>query len=91
MTAKQFMRKFPTVREINENTLVDFACPECGSRGRFEITATSTFTMDDHGADGYSDIEWDDDSSCSCRACGHGGTVKDFEVKGLDEALEEKQ
>lgn len=36
MTPELFHQKFPTAR-INRRRLVDWACPDCGSRGPFDI------------------------------------------------------
>ena len=91
MTATEFISKFPNQDEINVGCLLDTACPKCGSRGRFDISASVTFLMGDDGEDGHGDIEWGDDSSCSCRECGHGGTVADFTVENLDDALEDAE
>lgn len=37
MTTDEFIAKFLNQDTINENCLEDIACPQCGSRGLFEI------------------------------------------------------
>jgi predicted nucleic-acid-binding Zn-ribbon protein len=63
---------------VNRNCLEGFKCPKCGYEHRFDIESTTTVTMTDDGEDGHGDIEWEDDSACTCCECGHTGTVKDF-------------
>jgi hypothetical protein len=89
MTPQEFNEKFPHQSEINSNSLEDMACPECGSRGRFSIACTTTCLFDDSGSEDDGDHEYDEKSSCSCRSCGHGGTVADFTIEGLDDFLSE--
>jgi len=87
MTAQEFHDKFPEQFETNANALEDMACPECGSRGRFAIAVTTTAIFDDLGSDDVGDLEYEADSSCTCKECDHAGTVADFTVDGLDDFL----
>ncbi len=87
MTPEEFHTKFPDQDEINDTCLEDVVCPRCGSRGRFNITSVTVATVDDNGVDYHGDMEWEDNSSCACNSCGHGATVKDFTIEGLDEFL----
>lgn len=64
----------------NENCLVGFRCPACGSNSVFEIEAKALFRVEDDGAECVGDVEWDDDSFCRCAGCKHIGKVKDFTV-----------
>jgi DNA-directed RNA polymerase subunit M/transcription elongation factor TFIIS len=53
-------------------------CPKCGY-DRFDVaaemsvTAIVEFKDDDHKVldEGHGDLTWDDDSSATCRKCGH--------------------
>ena len=67
--------------EENTNCLEGMKCPKCGSLGRFHIAGTATFLMSDDGCDETDGIEWEDASSCVCRACTHAATVADFKTK----------
>lgn len=87
MTAEQFLKKYPNP-EYNDNCLRDIACPQCGYRDRFRVAATSFFTMTDNGEDDHSDIEYDKSSFATCELCGHGGSMAEFTVAGLDDLLE---
>jgi hypothetical protein len=89
MTASEFHEKFPHQDEINSNVLTDVACPNCGSRGRFSIECSTTVLCGDDGTEDDGDHLWEDTSSCSCRSCGHGATVADFTIEGLDDFLSE--
>ena len=87
MTPQEFHDKHPEQFETNTNALEDMACPECGSRGRFAIAVTTTAIFDDLGSDDVGDLEYEADSSCTCKECDHAGTVADFTVDGLDDFL----
>jgi hypothetical protein len=56
-------------------------CPECGSLGPFNIAATVWIEIYDEGIEEYQDSEWDGDSACSCRECGHADTVSTYMKK----------
>jgi hypothetical protein len=64
----------------NTNCLEGKACPKCGQEDRLMITGLTTFEVTDDGTGDHGDVEWDDDSPCSCPSCGHAGKLKDFEV-----------
>jgi rubredoxin len=88
MTPQKFIAKFPNQRESNANEMLeDRACPMCGSRTPFRVTAVTTATITNEGVEDTEDHEWEDDSACQCRACGHSATVIAFTIPGLDSAL----
>lgn len=87
MTVHTFITKFPDVEEINTNSLVDLACPKCGDRAAFYIQVTAGALVCDMGVDETQDPEWDDDSYCRCRNCGHHATIEKFTINGLDSFL----
>ena len=64
----------------NTNYLTGMQCPECGSLGPFRIAARVAITAYDDSVEVEpdNDIEWDDDSGCVCKECGHSGIVSDF-------------
>lgn len=86
MNARQFLKKFPE-SELMENYLVDMGCPECGGRFGFKVGFHGTCQVFDDGTDDIGDHQWTDSSSCICDHCGHGGVVKDFTFKGLDDLI----
>jgi hypothetical protein len=56
------------------------ACPNCGSEGPFGIAATKMFLVTDEGTEDVGgDTEWENNSACECKDCGHSGTVLEFE------------
>lgn len=65
----------------NDNCLAGMQCPECRSQAPFVITALSDFEMYDDGSESHGDIEYDDDSSCRCKACNYTGAVGHFKAK----------
>jgi hypothetical protein len=87
MTPNEFHEKFSDQIEINENCLEDMACPNCGSRGRFAIAVKTTAIFEDIGSEVEGDIEYEDDSKCSCRECEHDGTIEEFTIRDLDQLL----
>jgi len=66
----------------NTNCLENMRCPnpDCGSEGPFEIRAEANFIVSDDGTGDYSDVCWEEDSSCSCTECRFSGMIKDFAV-----------
>ena len=68
----------------NTNCLADMKCPKCGSLEPFLITATSVFRMYDDGTESHGDVEFDDYSNCSCKACGYGASVGHFRAAPQD-------
>ncbi len=64
----------------NENCLNGFVCPECGETDQFSIACATTAVVTDEGVEDHGDMEWDEDSECTCSECGHGGKVSDFQV-----------
>lgn len=86
MTAQEFVKKYPDA-DYNENCLENIACPKCGYRDRFLITATTQFTMTDNGEDDHSDIDYDKSSFAICEKCHHGDKLSEFTIEGLDDLL----
>lgn len=66
---------------MNENCLAGMRCPKraCKSEGPFAIVVAAIAEVHDDGTEEFSDVEWDDDSYCRCKACGYEGIVADFE------------
>lgn len=91
MTALEFVAKFPERDEIMEGLCEDMACPKCGHRDGFYITFTGTARVFDDTSEDIGDHEWDQDSSCICPQCNHGGTVADFTIPELDITIEEQK
>jgi hypothetical protein len=63
---------------MNDGCLEGMSCPKCGSEGPFAILCTALFHVSDEGTEDHGDVEWDDESFCRCKACGHQATVGDF-------------
>lgn len=63
---------------MNNNCLEGLRCPQCAAYEPFSITATTTAEMHDDGCELTTDIEWDDESPCSCLVCNYDATVGDF-------------
>jgi hypothetical protein len=70
----------------NNNCLEGKACPKCGSLEPFYITAQTLVTVFDDGTGDTQDFEWDDNSYCSCQACGFSGVLKDFQIPETEAA-----
>lgn len=55
----------------------NMTCPACGEDDSLDVTATLSVRLTADGTDadasGDGSHEWDEDSECSCRACGWGG------------------
>ena len=66
----------------NENCLEGMKCPSlpCGQEDKFIITSTARFMVHDDGTDSHENVEWDDDSDCSCGVCMWYGQVRDFKL-----------
>lgn len=80
----------------NTNCLEGMACPDCGSERQLLIRAEATFRVTDAGSDTFTDMDWDDESNCSCPTCGHIGQIKNFRIVNqekpphhLEDAVEE--
>lgn len=68
----------------NQNCLEGMACPECGSEGPLQISATVLVEVHDDGVEGLprgggEGYQWASDSYCRCPQCEHEGTVGDFD------------
>ena len=62
----------------NNNCLEGVRCPKCSSDEKFDISAHTIATVTDSGTEETGDIEWNDDSECTCHACGYSGELRDF-------------
>jgi hypothetical protein len=89
LTAKQWLKKFPTEESRTHSLLENIGCPKCGQREWFKMSFTGTCEVYDDSSIDIGDHEWNNKSSCSCR-CGHHGTVGDFTFKGLDALIDQK-
>lgn len=70
-----------TLENPNVNCLEGMACPSCGSFGPFkiEVTQSGEARVSDDGTDFIEgNVEWDQDSACSCTNCDFSGVVADF-------------
>lgn len=66
----------------NTNCLEGWQCPECGSFGPFDITASAVFHVTDDGAEyGGCGVEWEDENYACCAECDKLGTVSMFTCK----------
>lgn len=90
MKLEDFLEKFPDTDIVNDNCLVDMACPTCGSRGPFRIEVRTLVEFGDNGTtDIDGDMQWDENSFCRCLECDDTcGTVELFMVDGLDRHLD---
>lgn len=72
---------------MNSNVLEGMACPSCGSDGPFQIrfTALGSFSDDGGPLDGVEEVDWDNQSTCSCCECTHHGRVVDFRENRLND------
>lgn len=61
------------------------ACPKCRRDSKIDIAANIWVRLVPDGTDqdesADSSVDWNDDSLCICRACGHAGAAKQFEIK----------
>lgn len=91
MNAQEFLAKYPDTELHEDDHLTDLACPQCGDRDSLTIQATSQFDIYPDGTDQNGDVEWDSSSYCHCRQCGYSSVLANFTIKGLDEAIQEKE
>ena len=70
---------------MNEDCLAGMACPECDCWGPFEIEGVAVFHVYDDGCSEFSDLNWTDDSRCTCSNCGHTSNVKGFRQEEGDQ------
>ena len=63
----------------NNNVLQGFKCPDCGNEDEFRIAVSAWAKVTDNGTEDFDDVEWDDNSVCSCPDCGLIAKVKDFQ------------
>lgn len=66
--------------ETGEDAIAGLRCPKCGVTDGFNIVFRSEGRMDKEGLEDHEDVEWDDESPCSCRKCVFHGSVADFTV-----------
>jgi len=63
----------------NTNVLEGIKCPDCGSEGPFDITASALFeNVADGGFTNFSNVEWANNDLITCKECRHSGTVGEF-------------
>lgn len=65
----------------NDNCLAGMKCPRCGNGDELEICGMATFIVIDDGTSEFRDVEWGEDSECSCPECRHTAMVRDFTVE----------
>jgi ribosomal protein S27E len=74
------------LKEISMTNFLDMRCPNCGDEDRLDILASVWIRVCEDGTDadasrdGTHDFE--PDSPVQCAACGHCGTVWQFEQAG---------
>ncbi len=68
------------MKNPNTNCLEGTACPNCKSFGPFRIMVTTTVTVTDEGITDHGSVEWDDESFCTCVACGTQEDVSAFKA-----------
>lgn len=58
-------------------------CPKCKSSWKFAVEVVTTYTIDayEHTLDSNCDFYWDDNSTMTCKTCGHDATVREFRGK----------
>jgi hypothetical protein len=65
-------------------------CPKCDDGDRIDILVDLWVRVTDDGTDadasGNGDHDYTPDSTAVCGACGHCGTVRDFEPEGETES-----
>jgi len=65
---------------------LDMRCPKCGNEDQLDIQATVWIRVCEDGTDADAAGDWDHEyqprSPAQCRACGHFGTVRQFELAG---------
>lgn len=64
----------------NTNCLAGLSCPQCGQNDMLKIVGVSTFEVADDGTGNYNDVNWGDNSTCTCPSCGHSNIVAAFRV-----------
>lgn len=84
LTPELFHEKFPTA-PINCGRLLDWACPECGSRGPFDLAVQAWAPLSDSGFGKPFDLEdlWGRTMFCPGCHC----TVPRTVIEGLDAYL----
>lgn len=87
MSNEELIAKFK-LTEVNENSLLDICCPNCGYRYQFRIVITTEAEVTDEGSNANcGDHEWEGFSGIMCRQCKHRGTIDEFTFEGLDDAI----
>ena len=65
---------------MNDNCLINMACPKCENEGPFKIGCSALFLVSDDGTGEYNEIDWEPSSFCLCTECKHEATVADFTI-----------
>lgn len=68
----------------NINCLQGIACPKCGNDEQLIIAVHCLADVTDDGAETFGDLEWDAGSYARCPACGHDGTLTEFQSTQTD-------
>jgi len=55
----------------NTNCLEGLACPKCKQEDTLRIVGEAVFEVTDDGTYDYENVEWDDNSTCTCPVVGH--------------------
>ena len=66
-------------------------CPKCQKVGKMKIAVTAIALVSDEGTEAFYDSEWNDDSFCQCDECDLCGTVKEFQIKTQETALDKME
>lgn len=79
---------FPADWEIrpllpNQNVLDMWRCTRCGNTDHFQVTATTTASLTDDGAEAGGDLEYGLESWAKCTSCDLEGTVRTFSVAAI--------
>jgi ribosomal protein S27E len=73
-------------KEISMTNFLDMRCPNCGNEDRLDIQASVWIRVCEDGTDadsaGDENREYHPRSPAQCGACGHYGTVREFELVG---------
>jgi hypothetical protein len=86
VTPEQFHEKFPEVDEINTYGAIDYACPDCGSRGPFSVEVTDfVWLTDECGFGRARQLTETGAPNTMCEKCEFVGSG--FIINGLDDYL----
>lgn len=73
------------IDDSSVSTAWEMRCPKCKRDDEIDISVKSWTRLVPDGTDrdeaDETSEEWDNDSVCICRACGHKGTVETFQIE----------